>query len=155
MFKIHFTHLTYMLAKASTISQECIKQYGTELMWSELPLKITDYIKVVFFHLSGISKTILWTDVSYRLLNHHSKSSTVLLFHKQFWLSSHNRGQQSLLVPCWAQITLYSFTVQISEITFPLLIMYIDVWSFPLIHFFAFYSKDCCHSLWRQNPLNL
>jgi len=53
-FKFYFIHLTYMLAKASTISHECIKQYD--------PVRATDknhrLYEVVVFHLSSISKTI-------------------------------------------------------------------------------------------------
>lgn len=54
--KIYFIHLTYTLAEASTVSHECIKQYGTKLVWSELLIKITDCIKWSSFISAALAK---------------------------------------------------------------------------------------------------
>lgn len=151
VLKIYFIHLTYMLAKATTISHECIKQYGTKLIWSELLIAVTDCIKWSSFISAALAKpscelrrviyywpVFPWTTTA--------KAAQFCCFTSNSGCRR-NRGQQSLLVLCWAQITLYSFTGQISEATFPLIKMCTEVWSFPLVHSFAFYSKDCCHSI--------
>lgn len=114
-----------MLAKASTISHECIKQYGTKLIWSELLIKITDCIKWSSFISAALTEPSCGLMHAMYYWPTFHWTTTIKAAEFCCFTSDSNcplmTGGNDLLIQCWAQIILHNFTIQASEITFQLL----------------------------------
>jgi len=90
--------VTYTLAKASTISHECIKQDRTKLIWSELLIKITDCITWSSFISAAFaisSCELMWAVAKFSLNYHHRSSMQSCCFTSSMTVHS-RQGQPSI-----------------------------------------------------------